>query len=144
MCIDFSKIFLILDKREIGQQLLQSSLSPSLWIGKTFAILRIFGNTPLLKDIFIISFKGFKNSFLNSFKILVGILFGPLALFVFSELVSSSMSSGIVGERKIMFFFQDQDMKNEFFYFDSVSVYFFSNTCKKVIKGVRNLFGTGY
>ena len=85
-----------------------------MWIGKTFAILRIFGNTPLLKDIFIISFKGFENSFLNSFKILVGILFGPLALFVFSELVSSSMSSGIVGERKIVFF-QDQDMKNEVF-----------------------------
>ena len=84
-----------------------------MWIGKTFAILRIFGNTPLLKDIFII-FKGFENSFLNSFKIFVGILLGPLALFVFSELVSSSMSSGIVGERKIVFF-QDQDMKHEVF-----------------------------
>ena len=57
-----------------------------------------------MKDIFIISLKGFENSFLNSFKILVGILFEPLALFVFIELISSSTSSGTVGERKIVFF----------------------------------------
>ena len=35
-------------------------------------------------------------------------------------------------------------MKDEVFYFDNVSVYFFSNICKKVIKVVRNLFGTRY
>ena len=68
MCIDFSKILLILDdKREI------------------------------------ISLKGFENSFLNSFKILVGILFGPLALFVFNELIRSCRSSGTAGKRKIVF-----------------------------------------
>ena len=74
MCIDFSKILLILHKREIGLSLLQSSLSPFSWIGITFAILieYIFGNTPWLKETFI-SLKGFENSFLNSFKILVGI-----------------------------------------------------------------------
>ena len=70
---------------------------------------------------------------MNSLKILVGILFGPLALSVFIELIGSSTSSGTVGERKIVFFC-----------FDNGSVYFFSNTCKKVIKVVRNLFGTGY
>ena len=36
---------------------------------------------PCLKDRFVISLKGFENSFLKNFKILVGILFGPLALF---------------------------------------------------------------
>ena len=56
-----------------------------------------------MKNIFIISLKGFENSFLNSFKILVGILFGPLAWFVFIEPIRSSPSSGTVGERKIMF-----------------------------------------
>ena len=75
-----------------------------LWLGM-FAILSIFGNTPLLKDIFIISLKGFENSFLNFFKILVDILFGQLALFVFIELIRSSTSSGTVGERKTVFLF---------------------------------------
>ena len=51
----------------------------------------------------IISLKGSENSFLNSFKILVGILFGPLALFVFIELIRSCRSSCTVGERKIVF-----------------------------------------
>ena len=74
-------------------------------MGITFAILSRFGNTPWLKDRFIISLKGFENSFLNNFKILVGILFGPLALFVFIELIRSSMSSGRVGERKIVLLF---------------------------------------
>ena len=69
------------------------------------AILSRFGNTPWLKDRFIISLKGFENSFLNNFKILVGILFGPLALFVFIDFIRPSMSSGRVGERKIVLLF---------------------------------------
>ena len=59
---------------------------------------------PWLKDRFIRSLKGFENSFLN-FKILVGILFVPLALSVFIELIRSSVSSGRVGERKIVLLF---------------------------------------
>ena len=59
-----------------------------------------------MKGIFIISFKGFENSFMNSFKVLIGILFGPLALFVFIGLIKSSTSSGIAGERKIVFVFR--------------------------------------
>ena len=66
-------------------------------------MLSIFGNIPCLKYIFIISLKGFENSFLKSFEILVGILFEPLALLVFIELIRSSTSSGTVGERKIVF-----------------------------------------
>ena len=68
-------------------------------MGITFSILSRFGNMPCLKDRFIISLKGFENSFLN------GILFGPLALFAFSELIRSSAFSGRVGERKIVLLF---------------------------------------
>ena len=62
-------------------------------------------NTPGLKDVFIISLKIFENSFLNSLKILVGALFGPLTLLVFIERIRSSTSSGTVGEIKIVFLF---------------------------------------
>ena len=74
-------------------------------MGITLAILSRFENMSCLKDRFIISLKGFENSFLNNFKILVGILLGPLALFVYIELVRLSMSSGRVGERKIVLLF---------------------------------------
>ena len=74
-------------------------------MGITFVILSRFGNTPWLKDRFIISLKGFENSFLNNFKILVGMLFGPLVLFVFIELIRSSVSSGRVGKRKNVLLF---------------------------------------
>ena len=62
--------------------------------GTTFVTLSRSGNVPWLKDRFIISLKGFENSFLNNFKILVGILFGPLVLFVFVDFIRPSMSSG--------------------------------------------------
>ena len=58
-----------------------------------------------MKDIFVISLKGFENYFLNRSKILVGILFGVLALFVLIELIRFSSSSGTVGEIKIVFLF---------------------------------------
>ena len=74
-----------------------------MWI--TFATLSRFRNMPWLKNRFIISLKGFESYFLNNFKIFVGILFGPLALFVFIELIKFSISSGRVGERKIVFLF---------------------------------------
>ena len=66
----------------------------------TFAILSRFGIMPWLKDRSIISLKGFENYFLNNSKILVGIPFEPLALFVFIELIRSSISSVRVGEGK--------------------------------------------
>ena len=74
-------------------------------MGITFAILSRFGNMPWLKDRVVISLEGFENSFLNNFKILVEILFGPLALFLFIELIRSSISSVRVGERKILLLF---------------------------------------
>ena len=92
----------MLDKREIGlKYLLQSSLSPFFWMGIAFALELCLGwKTDLLYYL-----KGFENNFLNNFKILVGILSGPLALFVFIELIRSSISSGRVGERKIVLLF---------------------------------------
>ena len=74
-------------------------------MGITFAILSRFGNMPSLKDRFIISLKRFENSFLNNLKILVGILFEPLALFVLIDFIRPSMSSGRVRERKIVLLF---------------------------------------
>ena len=74
----------------------------------TFAILSIFANITWLKDRFIISLKGFENSFLNNFKILIEILFVPLALFGFIELIRSLMSSGRVREKKIVLLFHGQ------------------------------------
>lgn len=61
-------------------------MSSFLWMGIVFAIISIFGNKSwlkghkTLKDIKIFKdVKFFENSFLNSLKILVGTLFGPLA-----------------------------------------------------------------
>ena len=68
-------------------------------MGITFAILSRSGNMLWLKDRFVVSLKGFENSFLNNFKILLGILFGLLALLVFIEIIRSSLFSGRVGER---------------------------------------------
>ena len=67
------------------------------WIGITLASFSIFGDTPWLKDMFIIPLKGFENSLLTGLKILVGILLGPLALFVFIEIVL--IFSGSIYER---------------------------------------------
>ena len=73
-------------------------------MGITFAILNRFGNMLWLKDKFI-SCKDFENSFFDNFKILVEIQFGTLALFVFIELISYSVTSGMVQERKIVLLF---------------------------------------
>ena len=73
-------------------------------MGITFAILNRFGNMLWLKDKFI-SCKDFENSFFDNFKILVEIQFGTLALFVFIELISYSVTSGTVQERKIVLLF---------------------------------------
>ena len=85
---------------------------------------------PWLKDRFIMSLKGFENFFLNNFKILFGILFGPHALFVFIEVINSSMSSGRVGERKLCYCFLGWGRRNVFLTWQYFC-YFFSNICKK-------------
>ena len=90
-----------------------------------------------MKDIFIISLKGFENSFFNSFKILVGILFGPLALFVFIELIRSSMFSGTVGERKIVFVFRAKILKMSFFALTIFLFIFSVILVKKLLKQIE-------
>ena len=109
-------------------------MSPFLWIGITFAILRKFGNTPWLKDIFIISLMGFKNSFLNGFKILVGKLFGPLALIVFIKRIRSSTSSGTVKERKTVFLFSGPRYERWVFFPLTMFLFFSAILVKKLLK----------
>ena len=100
-------------------------------MGITFAIFSRFGNMPCLKDRFIISLKGLENSFLNNFKILVGILFGPLALFVFIEFIRSSMSCGRVGERKIVLSFSWARISVFFFFYLTIFLFTFTATLVK-------------
>ena len=50
------------------------------WIEKTFAILSIDGKTPVEKETLKIWENWVEISFLRSFSILVGILFGPIDL----------------------------------------------------------------
>ena len=69
-----------------------------------------------------------------------------LCLFSFNllGLINLLYPSVLLEKEKLCYSFQGQDMKDEFFCFDNVSIYFFSNTCKKVLKMVRNLFGICY
>ena len=85
------------------------------------------------------SLNGFGNAFLNGMKILFGIVFGPLALFLFNELIWSLVSCNNVGKRKIRLFFPE-----ELFSLDNAIIYFFSNAWEKVIKIAINLFFTFY
>ena len=85
-----------------------------------------------LKDIFIISLKGFESSFLNSLKILVGILFGPIAVFVFIELIMLLCPLVLLEKETLCYCFQGQDMKDEIFCFDNVI--FSAILVKKILK----------
>lgn len=109
-------------------------------MGIVFAIISIFGNKSwlkghkTLKDIKIFKdVKFFENSFLNSLKILVGTLFGPLAC---------PACPLVLLEKKLTYCFHGKDTKNESFLSKMFLLIFFSNSCKKVTKMVRNLFGT--
>ena len=85
------------------------------------------------------SLNGFGNAFLNGMKILLGIVFEPLALCLFNELIWSLVFCNNVGKRKIRLFFPE-----EFFCLDNDIIYFFSNAWEKVIKIAINLFFTFY
>lgn len=79
---------------------MQLSLSSPLCIGKTFASFSLFGKVPVEKLKLMINVRGMLISFLHSFRIFVGRLFGPFALLFFRELILSSTSFGLVGFRK--------------------------------------------
>ena len=53
------------------------------------------------------SLKGLENSDLQSFRILVGMLFAPNQLFTFILPIMTSISSGVVGVRNILVSFID-------------------------------------
>ena len=67
-------------------------------IGITVAILHIFGNTPVVIDLFIRVDNGMEIVSWNSFKIFVGILFDPKLLLFFKVFIRSDISLGVVGE----------------------------------------------
>ena len=96
-----------------------------------------------MKNIFVISLKGFENYFLNCFKILVGILFGALAWFVLIELIRSSTSSGTVGERKIVFLFSGPRKMRVFFALTLFLFILSAILVKQLLKWFE-IFGTGY
>ena len=66
--------------------------------GTTLAILQIFGNTPVANDLFIRVDKGMEIVSWISFKIFVGMLFGPKVLLFFKVFIRSDISLGVVGE----------------------------------------------
>ena len=61
------------------------------------------GNSPVEKDKLIRFANGFERSFLNCFRMIVGILPVPTALWTLRVLISASTLSGHIGERKKYF-----------------------------------------
>ena len=88
----------MLESKEIGLYLLQSKRVSPLKIGTTLAILHIFGNTPVVNDLFITVDKGMKIVSWISFKIFMGMLFDPKLLLSSKVFIRSDISLGVVGE----------------------------------------------
>ena len=88
----------MLESKEIGLQLLQSNHVSLLKIGTTLANLHIFGNTPVLNDLFIRVDKDIEIVSWISFKIFMGMLFGPELLLLFKLFIKSDISLGVLGE----------------------------------------------
>ena len=88
----------MLESKEIGLQLLQSNHVSLLKIGATLANLHIFGNTPVLNDLFIRVDKGIEIVSWISFKMFVGMLCGPELLLLFKVVIRSDISLGVLGE----------------------------------------------
>ena len=66
--------------------------------GTTLAVLHIFGNTPIVNNLFIRVDKGMENVSWISFKIFVGKLFGPKLSLFLKVFIRSDISVGVVGE----------------------------------------------
>lgn len=58
LCINFSNALEKLDRTEIGLLLVHSAGSPDLNIGRTLAIFKESGTSPLQKDLLTISARG--------------------------------------------------------------------------------------
>ena len=88
----------MLESKETGLQLLQNNRVSLLKIGPTLAILNIFGNTPVTNDLFRGMDKGMEIASWVSFKIFVGMQFGPKLLLFFKVFIKSDISLGVVGK----------------------------------------------
>ena len=75
------------------------------WAGENLATLGIVGKTYVEKEILNISANLVEISFLSSFNILVGMLFGSTDLFEFREDIIFCTSYSLVGLRKKEFWF---------------------------------------
>ena len=72
-------------------------MSPFLKVGDIWAAFKTFGNTPLMKERFMRLVSGWLrvlSKVLNNF---VGILWDPIALLLFSNFTSCSISSFVTG-----------------------------------------------
>ena len=67
-------------------------------IGTTSTILHKFGNTSAMNDLFLMVDKGMEIASFISFKIFVGMLFGPSLLLFFKAFMRVDISLGVVGE----------------------------------------------
>ena len=94
------------------------------------------------RQIYHYHFKGFENYFLNNFKILVGILFEPLLLFFFIELIRPSMPSVRIGERKIVLLFSGPKWDKCVLFYLTIFLFIFTATLVKKFEIVRHFFST--
>ena len=92
-------ISLMLDKREIGLQLLQDNLDPFLNTRITYADLGKLGKILFSKELLMIDERGIEISFLIFSRIDVVMLLGPVLLFELRVFIKSVISSGVVGVR---------------------------------------------
>ena len=70
-------------------------------IGTTLEILSVEGKIPVAKDLLINIEIGSEISGFSSFRILTGMLLGPVDLEVEKEPITLAISSGVVGLKKI-------------------------------------------
>ena len=73
-----------------------SVLSPFLKVGNIWAVFKTFGNTPLIKERFMRLVSGSLRVLLKVLNNFVGILWGPIALFL-SNFTSCCISSFVMG-----------------------------------------------
>ena len=91
-------------------------------IGTTLAILHIFGNTPVVNHLFIRVEKGMEIVSWISFKISVGMLFGPKPLLFFKVFIRSDISLVLWAKYKMYLCWEPLDNLKRAFWLEQ---YFF-------------------
>ena len=103
LCINFSSILSILDRREIGLQLEHSSLEFFLWIGITSATFNFTANTPVANDVLKMTERCSDISFVriyHSVRIWKRMQFGPVDILGLKFDIFSIIFSFVRGEMK--------------------------------------------